>query len=83
VGSIKNFVTTGDRRLRIAQALTDKPGAHRQASWRPAVPKASGHLLVVLLTVRKMTATCPVDMWITTRLVTHCIVSAVTPIEEI
>jgi len=60
---IKSFVT-GERRLRIAQALTDNRSAS-SASWRPAVRKTSGHRLPGNAYGQEMTATC-LRTWITT-----------------
>ena len=44
IGS-RAFVTTGERRLRIAQALTENRERIVKQVWRSAVPKAPGHVV--------------------------------------
>lgn len=82
---IKNFVTSGDRRLRIAQTLTDsrerivKQAGDQLFQKRPDVVSPGGNAYG-----EEMTATCLRDLDYYLRLVTYGIVSGdVTPIEEI
>jgi allophycocyanin alpha subunit len=82
---IKSFVTSGEGRLRIAQALTDnrerivKQAGDQLFQKRPDVVSPGGNAYG-----QEMTATCLRDMDYYLRLVTYGIVSGdVTPIEEI
>ncbi len=82
---IKSFVTGGERRLRIAQALTEnrerivKQAGDRLFQKRPDVVSPGGNAYG-----QEMTATCLRDMDYYLRLVTYGIVAGdVTPIEEI
>lgn len=83
--AIKTFVTDGQRRLRIAQALTDnRERIVRQAGdqlfqRRPDVVSPGGNAYG-----QEMTATCLRDLDYYLRLITYGVVSGdVTPIEEI
>jgi allophycocyanin alpha subunit len=82
---IKGFVTGGERRLRIAQALTDnrerivKQAGDQLFQKRPDVVSPGGNAYG-----EEMTATCLRDMDYYLRLVTYGVVAGdVTPIEEI
>jgi len=82
---IKNFVTSGERRLRIAQVLTDsrerivKQAGDQLFQKRPDVVSPGGNAYG-----EELTATCLRDLDYYLRLVTYGIVSGdVTPIEEI
>lgn len=82
---IKSFVTTGEKRLRIAQVLTEnrerivKQAGDQLFQKRPDVVSPGGNAYG-----QEMTATCLRDMDYYLRLVTYGIVSGdVTPIEEI
>jgi allophycocyanin alpha subunit len=82
---IKAFVTSGEARLRIAQALTGareslvKEAGNRLFQKRPDVVSPGGNAYG-----EEMTATCLRDIDYYLRLVTYGIVSGdVTPIEEI
>ena len=82
---IKAFVTSGERRLRIAQSLTDsrerivKQAGDSLFQKRPDVVSPGGNAYG-----EEMTATCLRDLDYYLRLVTYGIVSGdVTPIEEI
>jgi allophycocyanin alpha subunit len=82
---IKSFVTSGERRLRIAQTLTDsrerivKQAGDRLFQKRPDVVSPGGNAYG-----EDMTATCLRDLDYYLRLVTYGVVSGdVTPIEEI
>ncbi|HEY9604815.1 MAG TPA: allophycocyanin subunit alpha [Allocoleopsis sp.] len=82
---IKSFVTTGERRLRIAQTLTDsrerlvKQAGDALFQKRPDVVSPGGNAYG-----EEMTATCLRDLDYYLRLVTYGIVAGdVTPIEEI
>lgn len=82
---IKSFVTSGERRLRIAQVLTDnrerivKQAGDQLFQKRPDVVSPGGNAYGT-----EMTATCLRDMDYYLRLVTYGIVAGdVTPIEEI
>jgi allophycocyanin alpha subunit len=82
---IKNFAVTGERRLRIAQALTDsrerlvKQAGDQLFQKRPDVVSPGGNAYG-----EELTATCLRDLDYYLRLVTYGIVSGdVTPIEEI
>ena len=82
---IKSFVTGGERRLRIAQAMTDgrerivKQAGDQMFQKRPDVVSPGGNAYG-----EEMTATCLRDLDYYLRLVTYGIVSGdVTPIEEI
>lgn len=82
---IKSFVTTGERRLRIAQVLTDsrerlvKSAGEQVFQKRPDVVSPGGNAYG-----QELTATCLRDLDYYLRLVTYGIVSGdVTPIEEI
>lgn len=82
---IKSFVTSGERRLRIAQALTDnrerivKQAGDQLFQKRPDVVSPGGNAYG-----QEMTATCLRDLDYYLRLVTYGIVAGdVTPIEEI
>jgi allophycocyanin alpha subunit len=82
---IKSFVTSGERRVRIAQILTDnrerivKQAGDQVFQKRPDVVSPGGNAYG-----QEMTATCLRDLDYYLRLVTYGIVSGdVTPIEEI
>ncbi|HBB31886.1 MAG TPA: allophycocyanin [Cyanobacteria bacterium UBA9273] len=82
---IKAFVTSGERRLRIAQTLTDsrdrivKQAGDQLFQKRPDVVSPGGNAYG-----QEMTATCLRDLDYYLRLVTYGIVAGdVTPIEEI
>lgn len=82
---IKSFVTSGDRRLRIAQTLADsrdrivKQAGDRLFQKRPDVVSPGGNAYG-----EQMTASCLRDMDYYLRLVSYGIVAGdVTPIEEI
>ena len=82
---IKSFVTTGERRLRIAQVLTDnrerlvKQAGEQLFQKRPDVVSPGGNAYG-----QELTATCLRDLDYYLRLVTYGIVAGdVTPIEEI
>ncbi|AHB89511.1 MULTISPECIES: allophycocyanin subunit alpha [Thermosynechococcus] len=82
---IKNFVSTGERRLRIAQTLTEnrerivKQAGDQLFQKRPDVVSPGGNAYG-----EEMTATCLRDLDYYLRLVTYGIVAGdVTPIEEI
>lgn len=82
---IKSFVTSGERRLRIAQTLSDsrerivKQAGDRLFQKRPDVVSPGGNAYG-----QDMTATCLRDLDYYLRLVTYGVVSGdVTPIEEI
>jgi allophycocyanin alpha subunit len=82
---IKGFVTSGERRLRIAQVLTEnrerivKGGGDQLFQKRPDVVSPGGNAYG-----EEMTATCLRDLDYYLRLVTYGVVSGdVTPIEEI
>ncbi|HHP7244626.1 MAG TPA: allophycocyanin [Elainellaceae cyanobacterium] len=82
---IKTFVSSGERRLRIAQVLTDsrerivKQAGDALFQKRPDVVSPGGNAYG-----EEMTATCLRDMDYYLRLITYGIVSGdVTPIEEI
>jgi allophycocyanin alpha subunit len=82
---IKGFVTSGERRLRIAQVLTDsrerivKQAGDQLFQRRPDVVSPGGNAYG-----EEMTATCLRDLDYYLRLVTYGIVAGdVTPIEEI
>ncbi|NCJ05717.1 allophycocyanin [Synechococcales cyanobacterium C] len=82
---IKSFVTGGERRLRIAQVLTEnrerivKQAGDQLFQKRPDVVSPGGNAYG-----QEMTATCLRDLDYYLRLVTYGVVSGdVTPIEEI
>ncbi|HEY9673537.1 MAG TPA: allophycocyanin subunit alpha [Waterburya sp.] len=82
---IKTFVTSGDRRLRIAQTLTDsrerivKQAGDQLFQKRPDVVSPGGNAYG-----EEMTATCLRDLDYYLRLITYGVVAGdVTPIEEI
>ena len=82
---IKSFVVSGERRLRIAQALTDnrerivKQAGDQLFQKRPDVVSPGGNAYG-----QEMTATCLRDMDYYLRLITYGVVAGdVTPIEEI
>lgn len=82
---IKNFVINGDRRLRLAQSLTQgrdrivKQSANQLFQKRPDVVSPGGNAYG-----EEMTATCLRDMDYYLRLITYSIVAGdVTPIQEI
>jgi allophycocyanin alpha subunit len=82
---IKSFVTSGDRRLRIAQVLTDsrerivKQAGDQLFQKRPDVVSPGGNAYG-----EEMTATCLRDLDYYLRLISYGVVSGdVTPIEEI
>ncbi|MEQ9369502.1 allophycocyanin subunit alpha [Coleofasciculus sp. F4-SAH-05] len=82
---IKSFVTSGDRRLRVAQTLTDsrerivKQAGDQLFQKRPDVVSPGGNAYG-----EEMTATCLRDLDYYLRLITYGIVAGdVTPIEEI
>ncbi|NMG10886.1 allophycocyanin subunit alpha [Brasilonema sp. UFV-L1] len=82
---IKSFVTSGEKRLRIAQVLTDnrerivKGAGDQLFQKRPDVVSPGGNAYG-----QEMTATCLRDLDYYLRLVTYGVVAGdVTPIEEI
>jgi allophycocyanin alpha subunit len=82
---IKGFVTSGERRLRIAQVLTDsrerivKQAGDQLFQKRPDVVSPGGNAYG-----EEMTATCLRDLDYYLRLITYGVVSGdITPIEEI
>ena len=82
---IKTFVTSGERRLRIAQVLTEsrerivKQAGDQLFQKRPDVVSPGGNAYG-----EEMTATCLRDMDYYLRLITYGVVAGdVTPIEEI
>jgi allophycocyanin alpha subunit len=82
---IKGFVTSGERRLRIAQVLTEsrerivKEAGNQLFQKRPDIVSPGGNAYG-----EEMTATCLRDMDYYLRLITYGVVSGdVTPIEEI
>jgi allophycocyanin alpha subunit len=82
---IKSFVSSGERRLRIAQTLTEsreriiKQAGDQLFQKRPDIVSPGGNAYG-----EEMTATCLRDMDYYLRLITYGIVSGdVTPIEEI
>jgi allophycocyanin alpha subunit len=82
---IKSFVTSGERRLRIAQVLTDnrerlvKQAGDQLFQQRPDVVSPGGNAYG-----QEMTATCLRDLDYYLRLITYGIVAGdTTPIEEI
>ncbi|HEY9762208.1 MAG TPA: allophycocyanin subunit alpha [Trichocoleus sp.] len=82
---IKTFVTSGERRLRVAQVLTDsrerivKDAGNQLFQKRPDIVSPGGNAYG-----EEMTATCLRDMDYYLRLITYGIVAGdVTPIEEI
>ncbi|MEQ9354196.1 allophycocyanin subunit alpha [Coleofasciculus chthonoplastes] len=82
---IKSFVTSGDRRLRVAQTLTDsrerivKQAGDQLFQKRPDIASPGGNAYG-----EEMTATCLRDLDYYLRLITYGIVAGdVTPIEEI
>jgi len=82
---IKNFVTSGERRLRIAQVLTDnrerlvKQAGDQLFQKRPDVVSPGGNAYG-----QEMTATCLRDLDYYLRLVTYGVVAGdIAPIEEI
>jgi allophycocyanin alpha subunit len=82
---IKSFVTSGERRLRIAQVLTDsrerivKQAGDQLFQKRPDIVSPGGNAYGV-----ESTATCLRDLDYYLRLVTYGVVSGdITPIEEI
>ena len=82
---IKSFVTTGERRLRIVQALTEnrerivKQAGDQLFQKRPDIVSPGGNAYG-----QEMTATCLRDMDYYLRLVTYGVIDGdVTPIEEI
>jgi allophycocyanin alpha subunit len=82
---IKGFVTSGERRLRIAQVLTEsrerivKQAGDQLFQKRPDIVSPGGNAYG-----EEMTATCLRDMDYYLRLVTYGVVAGdVTPIEEI
>ncbi|HAX87969.1 MAG TPA: allophycocyanin [Cyanobacteria bacterium UBA11162] len=82
---IKAFVTSGERRLRVAQTLTDsrdrivKSAGDQLFQKRPDVVSPGGNAYG-----QEMTATCLRDLDYYLRLITYGIVAGdVTPIEEI
>ncbi len=82
---IKSFVTGGERRLRIAQVLTEnrerivKQAGDQLFQKRPDVVSPGGNAYG-----QEMTATCLRDLDYYLRLITYGVVSGdVTPIEEI
>ncbi|MEO1134378.1 MAG: allophycocyanin [Cyanobacteria bacterium J06639_1] len=82
---IRSFVTGGERRLRVAQTMTEsreriiKDAGNRLFQLRPDVVSPGGNAYG-----EEMTATCLRDMDYYLRLITYGIVSGdVTPIEEI
>lgn len=82
---IKGFVTSGERRLRIAQVLTEsrerivKEAGNQLFQKRPDIVSPGGNAYG-----EEMTATCLRDMDYYLRLITYGVVAGdVTPIEEI
>ena len=82
---IKSFVTSGERRLRVAQTLADsrerivKQAGDQLFQRRPDVVSPGGNAYG-----EEMTATCLRDLDYYLRLITYGVVSGdVTPIEEI
>jgi allophycocyanin alpha subunit len=82
---IKGFVTTGEKRLRVAQVLTEnrerivKQAGDQMFQKRPDIVSPGGNAYG-----QEMTATCLRDMDYYLRLITYGIVSGdVSPIEEI
>jgi allophycocyanin alpha subunit len=82
---IRSFVTSGERRVRIAQVLTDsrerivKQAGDQLFQKRPDVVSPGGNAYG-----EEMTATCLRDLDYYLRLITYGVVSGdVTPIEEI
>lgn len=82
---IKSFVTSGDRRLRVAQTLTDsrerivKQAGDQLFQKRPDIASPGGNAYG-----EEMTATCLRDLDYYLRLITYGVVAGdVTPIEEI
>jgi allophycocyanin alpha subunit len=82
---IRSFVTSGERRLRIAQVLTDsrerivKQAGDQLFQKRPDVVSPGGNAYG-----EEMTATCLRDLDYYLRLITYGVVSGdITPIEEI
>ncbi|TVQ11030.1 MAG: allophycocyanin [Leptolyngbya sp. DLM2.Bin27] len=82
---IKGFVTSGERRLRIAQVLTEsrerivKEAGNQLFQKRPDIVSPGGNAYG-----EEMTATCLRDLDYYLRLVTYGVVAGdVTPIEEI
>src|SRR3569832_1524877 len=82
---IKSFVMNGDRRLRLAQSLTQsrerivKQSANQLFQKRPDVVSPGGNAYG-----EEMTATCLRDMDYYLRLITYSVVAGdATPIEEI
>jgi len=82
---IKTFVSSGERRLRIAQVLTDnrerlvKQAGEQLFQKRPDVVSPGGNAYG-----QELTATCLRDLDYYLRLITYGVVSGdVTPIEEI
>jgi allophycocyanin alpha subunit len=82
---IKSFVTSGERRLRITQTLTEnrerivKEAGNQLFQKRPDVVSPGGNAYG-----EEMTATCLRDLDYYLRLVTYGVVSGdITPIEEI
>ncbi|MBE9108307.1 allophycocyanin subunit alpha [Nodosilinea sp. LEGE 07298] len=82
---IKGFVTSGERRLRIAQVLTEsrerivKEAGNQLFQKRPDVVSPGGNAYG-----EEMTATCLRDMDYYLRLITYGVVAGdITPIEEI
>lgn len=82
---IKNFVTGGERRLRVAQTMTEnrerivKQAGDQLFQKRPDIVSPGGNAYG-----EEMTATCLRDLDYYLRLITYGIVSGdVTPIEEI
>jgi allophycocyanin alpha subunit len=82
---IKSFVSSGERRLRIAQTLTDsrerlvKSAGEKLFQQRPDVVSPGGNAYG-----EEMTATCLRDLDYYLRLITYGVVAGdVTPIEEI
>jgi allophycocyanin alpha subunit len=82
---IKNFVSSGERRLRIAQTLSDsrerivKQAGDQLFQKRPDIVSPGGNAYG-----EELTATCLRDLDYYLRLVTYGVVSGdVTPIEEI
>ncbi len=82
---IKSFVSTGEKRLRIAQVLTDsrerivKQAGDQLFQKRPDIVSPGGNAYG-----EEMTATCLRDLDYYLRLVTYGVVAGdVTPIEEI
>jgi allophycocyanin alpha subunit len=82
---IKSFVTSGERRLRVAQTLTDsrdrlvKEAGGKMFQQRPDIVSPGGSAYG-----EEMTATCLRDLDYYLRLITYGVVAGdVTPIEEI